>query len=79
MFMRLRKFVRNKTGPIPVDVARTWKFNLSFVYAVLAWNILGLAGYYIINFNAPRNNGGMYLINTHYCRFIKIHYFVLSF
>lgn len=64
--MWLRKYVREKTGPIPTDLARTWKFNFSFIYSVVAWNVLGLAAYLFINSNMPKNHGSMYQIHYNF-------------
>ncbi|CAG9809499.1 unnamed protein product [Chironomus riparius] len=38
----LRRIVRKKTNPIPVDIAHKYKGRLSFVYAFIAWNAFGL-------------------------------------
>lgn len=40
-FKWLRKFVRKRTNPIPMNVAEKYKQRLSIVYAFLAWNAFG--------------------------------------
>ncbi|ETN61325.1 hypothetical protein AND_007022 [Anopheles darlingi] len=43
----LRKWIRRRTNPLPLDRAALWKRRLSVVYAVLAWNAFGGVCYMI--------------------------------
>ncbi|XP_055618869.1 uncharacterized protein LOC129763647 [Toxorhynchites rutilus septentrionalis] len=43
----LRRWIRRRMNPIPIDRAALWKKRLSVMYGLLAWNALGWIGYMI--------------------------------
>ncbi|XP_058454643.1 uncharacterized protein LOC131432413 [Malaya genurostris] len=43
----LRKWIRRRMNPLPIQEAARWKGRLSIVYGLLAWNALGFVGYMI--------------------------------
>lgn len=43
----LRRLIRKKTTPIPVERAALWEKRLSMVYMLLTWNAFGLVCYMI--------------------------------
>ncbi|XP_050084040.1 uncharacterized protein LOC126570366 [Anopheles aquasalis] len=43
----LRKWIRRRTNPLPLDRAALWKRRLSVLYAVIAWNAFGGVCYMI--------------------------------
>ncbi|KAJ8924414.1 hypothetical protein NQ315_007210 [Exocentrus adspersus] len=43
----LRRWIRRKTNPIPVDRADLWKKRLSVGYMLVAWNAFGLVCYMV--------------------------------
>ncbi|XP_062562941.1 uncharacterized protein LOC134226283 [Armigeres subalbatus] len=53
----LRRWIRRRMNPIPVDRAAQWKGRLSVLYAVLAWNAIGWVGYMVFT---GRNDWALY-------------------
>ncbi|XP_058840025.1 uncharacterized protein LOC131695500 [Topomyia yanbarensis] len=43
----LRRWIRRRMNPLPIDKAARWKGRLSVVYGLLAWNALGFVGYMV--------------------------------
>ncbi|XP_055587511.1 uncharacterized protein LOC129739958 [Uranotaenia lowii] len=43
----LRRWIRQRMNPLPMDKAALWKRRLSIVYGIIAWNALGWVGYMI--------------------------------
>uniref|UniRef100_A0A1Q3FIA3 Uncharacterized protein n=1 Tax=Culex tarsalis TaxID=7177 RepID=A0A1Q3FIA3_CULTA len=43
----LRRWVRRRMNPLPIDRAAMWKGRLSIFYSIVAWNALGWVGYMV--------------------------------
>ncbi|XP_055541274.1 uncharacterized protein LOC129727443 [Wyeomyia smithii] len=45
----LRRWIRRRMNPMPINRAALWKGRLSILYGLLAWNALGFVAYQIYN------------------------------
>lgn len=43
----LRRWIRRRMNPLPVDKAALWKGRISIFYSIVAWNALGWVGYMV--------------------------------
>ncbi|XP_046447933.1 uncharacterized protein LOC124196763 [Daphnia pulex] len=48
-FRWIRRWVRSRSSPIPVDKAELWEKRIAFAYFFFAWNLLAVVGYQYLN------------------------------
>nr|CAH0099339.1 unnamed protein product [Daphnia galeata] len=48
-FRWIRRLVRSRSSPIPIDRAELWEKRLSFAYFFCAWNLMAYMGYAYYN------------------------------